>query len=278
MCGILDRAGAVLIEDCAHTMGAIWNGAKSGNFGAVACFSTQTYKHLNSGEGGLLTTNDPEIMAKAAILSGSYMMYAKHSARPDLAAFDEIRFQMPNCSCRMDNLRAAILRPQLAGLDTNIARWNRRYQILEQALSDVAGLRVPLRPHEEHFVGSSFQFLVPDWDAVRCRAFVDACGTRGVEVKWFGDANPVGFTSRYDSWSYAPKQSLPQTLSILSRLMDIRVPLSFSQDDCRKIAELIATEFRAAQQSGNQPKSGRARRSLGKRQGRIQMRPGASGS
>lgn len=41
-----------LVEDCAHTMGAHWNGVKSGNFGRVAAFSAQTYKHINSGEGG----------------------------------------------------------------------------------------------------------------------------------------------------------------------------------------------------------------------------------
>jgi dTDP-4-amino-4,6-dideoxygalactose transaminase len=57
--------GVILIEDCAHTMGASWNGKKSGSFGKLACFSTQTYKHLNSGEGGLLTTDDDEIMARA---------------------------------------------------------------------------------------------------------------------------------------------------------------------------------------------------------------------
>ena len=41
-----------LIEDCAHTMGARWKGVRSGNFGSLACFSAQTYKHVNSGEGG----------------------------------------------------------------------------------------------------------------------------------------------------------------------------------------------------------------------------------
>ena len=72
----------ILIEDCAHTMGAKWNGRHSGTYAQVACFSTQTYKHLNSGEGGLLTTNDPHIMASAIILSGSYMLYEKHGTIP----------------------------------------------------------------------------------------------------------------------------------------------------------------------------------------------------
>ena len=40
------------------------NREKSGNFGKVACFSTQTYKHINSGEGGIITTNDPKVAAR----------------------------------------------------------------------------------------------------------------------------------------------------------------------------------------------------------------------
>lgn len=236
-------ANVTLIEDCAHTMGASWNGTKSGNFGAMACFSTQTYKHLNSGEGGLLTTDDPELMAKATILSGSYMLYERHIARPDLETYDQIRFEMPNCSSRMDNLRASILRPQLASLDTNIERWNRRYRILENRLSGVDGVTVPERPPAERYVGSSFQFLVPDWADDLCRGFVKSCAGRGVEIKWFGDANPVGFTSRYDSWKYAPEQQLAKTLSVLARTMDLRIPLSFSEQDCALIADIIADEF-----------------------------------
>ena len=79
---IADRHNLAVIEDCAHTMGASWMGVKSGNFGKIAAFSTQSYKHLNSGEGGLLTTNDAELAAKAVIASGSYMFYANTARFP----------------------------------------------------------------------------------------------------------------------------------------------------------------------------------------------------
>lgn len=111
--GLCDRYGVVLVEDCAHTMGAAWNGKKSGCFGKIACFSTQTYKHLNSGEGGLLTTDDDEIIARAIIYSGSYMLYERHGTLPDRDVFTDIRLDTPNYSGRMDQLRAAILRAQL---------------------------------------------------------------------------------------------------------------------------------------------------------------------
>ena len=84
---ICRKRGIALIEDCAHTMGARWNGVLSGNFGTVACFSTQTYKHMNSGEGGLLTTDDSEIAARTTILSGSYMLYNRHGAGPQAPAY-----------------------------------------------------------------------------------------------------------------------------------------------------------------------------------------------
>jgi hypothetical protein len=48
----------------------------------MGCYSTQTYKHMNSGEGGLLVTDDEELAARAVLLSGSYMLYARHRAAP----------------------------------------------------------------------------------------------------------------------------------------------------------------------------------------------------
>jgi dTDP-4-amino-4,6-dideoxygalactose transaminase len=245
LCAILEEHDAVLVEDCAHTMGATWNGVKSGNFGAVGCFSTQTYKHINSGEGGFLTTNDPEIMARATILSGSYMLYEKHIARPEMKDYAQARYEMPNCSSRMDNLRAAILRPQLKTLDKNIKRWNTRYQVLETALRQIDGLSLSPRPQNEYYVGSSIQFLIPNWQQAQIEQFLKNCASRGVELKWFGNADPVGFTSRYDSWKYASKQNLEATISILNRVIDMRVPLSFDLDDCKLITEIIAEEFNA---------------------------------
>lgn len=155
---VCEEFGITLIEDCAHTMGARWKGVRSGNFGHVACFSTQTYKHINSGEGGLLTTNDGELASRAVVISGSYMNYAAHGAIPDEDTFQQTRLESPNCSARLDNLRAALIRAQLPMLEDNVRRWNARYSILQSGLSGVAGLRLPERRQHEDFVGSSIQF------------------------------------------------------------------------------------------------------------------------
>ena len=240
---ILDRHGASLIEDCAHTMGAAWAGRSSGTFGVAACFSTQTYKHINSGEGGFLTSNDSGLMARAVILSGSYMFYEQHTAGPAPHVYTDIRFDTPNCSGRMDNLRAAILLPQLSCLGDRVSRWNERYHAVASELYGVYGLKMPLRPPEEQFVGSSIQFLVPGISTSQANVLLVTCKKRGVELKWFGAAEPRGYTSHYSSWRYLGTQTLPQTDQVLHGLFDMRIPLTFSIDDCHLVGRIIRESF-----------------------------------
>ena len=242
MGALMDAAedlGLAVIEDCAHTMGAWWGNMKSGAHGLAACYSTQTYKHINSGEGGFITSDDEELMARATILSGSYMLYGRHESVPAGDVFDRVRLETPNCSGRMDNLRAAILRPQLAELDRLVDAWNVRYRAIEEILGTVPGVGLPKRPDQETYVGSSIQFQVSDLDEPGIRALVETCLARGVELKWFGDAEPIAFTSRYDSWRYLERQSLPETDRILASLLDMRIPLTFSVEDCRQIGRII---------------------------------------
>jgi len=240
LCALLDRAGVALIEDCAHTMCAAWDGGPSGTFGVAGCFSTQTYKHINSGEGGLIATDDDGLMARATVLSGSYMLHSRHEAAPAPDAFGDAPLECPNMSGRMDNLRAAVLRPQLAMLADNAERWNARYEIVTGALGDVPGLRLTERDPRETFVGSSIQFFFDDFSADQCEAFVALCRARGVELKWFGAPVAAGYTSTHHHWAYLPPQDLPQTDAILAALFDMRLPLTFSRDDCALIAAIIA--------------------------------------
>jgi dTDP-4-amino-4,6-dideoxygalactose transaminase len=239
--------GLQVIEDCAHTMGAAWKGVPSGRHGVIGCYSTQTYKHMNSGEGGLLVSDDPDVMARAVMLSGSYMLFGRHSVGPSVDRFENVKYETPNVSGRMDHLRAAILRPQLADLPAQVARWNALYRTVEEGLRNTPGLKIIERPPQESIVGSSIQFLLPGWSPDAIRALVAACAARGVELKWFGAAEPVAFTSRYDSWRYAPAQRLPKTDAILAGLIDMRLPLTFSEADARLIASIIRDEVMGAQ-------------------------------
>lgn len=237
---LCNKLGLQVLEDCAHTMGGAWEGKKSGNFGQVAAFSLQTYKHLNTGEGGLVVTDDAMIAARLIMHSGSYMLYERHGAAPKPEVFENIRLTSANMSGRMDNIRAAIGLSQMPGLDANCARWNSRYAILHKTIAAVAGLDIPLRDDRESFVGSSLQFRPTSLSLAQIPAFIEACAVQGVELKWFGDDKPKAFTSRYDSWHYIdPMPHLPNTLKALEKTLDLRVPLTFNDEDCYLIGAVI---------------------------------------
>ena len=237
---ICERHSITLIEDCAHTMGAKWNGKHTGSFGAAGCFSTQTYKHLNSGEGGLLVTNDEDVAAKAILYSGSYMLYEKHTARPSMEVFERYKKQIPNFSLRMSNLVAILIRSQLPQLDKQGQRWNERYYAIEEILRGTPHIYIPVREEKEQFVASSFQFTLLDATTEQMKQFINTCAERGVEIKWFGDFEPKGFTSRHESWQYLSEGGdLPNTAKVLDFLCDFRLPLTFTVEDCQLIAKII---------------------------------------
>jgi len=240
---ICARHGLALVEDCAHTMGAAWHGRATGTWGVAGCFSLQSYKHANAGEGGLLVTDDDDLAAQAILLSGSYMLYRSHLARPADAVFERWAPTTPNCSLRMSNLAAAIARPQLgATLRERAARWNRRYEWVVRALVGAPHLRVPQRDAREQFVASSVQFLV-ELPPAGVERFVAASAARGVHVKWFGAAAPAGFTSAWHHWRYlGVPQELDRAPRLLAQLCDLRLPLTLDEAAC----VALAAQLRAA--------------------------------
>jgi dTDP-4-amino-4,6-dideoxygalactose transaminase len=173
------------------------------------------------------------------------MLYERHWAGPPKEAFETIRYETPNISGRMDNLRAAILRPQLRALGVQCARWNERYFEIEKGLRNTPGLTVIERAKEETIVGSSIQFLLKGWDDDAVKDVMARCAKRGVELKWFGGAEPVGFTSRYDSWRYVDAPAMPASDAVLAGIVDMRVPLTFTLEDCAQIARIIKAEVAA---------------------------------
>ena len=74
----------MLLEDCAHSLGVTYKGEHTGHHGVVCCISSQSYKMINSGEGGFLLTDDDEMAAKAICYAGAYeKLYQKHVRRAE---------------------------------------------------------------------------------------------------------------------------------------------------------------------------------------------------
>jgi dTDP-4-amino-4,6-dideoxygalactose transaminase len=245
---VCDQYEVAVVEDCAHTMGAAWAGKPTGTWGRIGCFSVQSYKHANGGEGGLLVTDDDDIAAQAILYSGSYMHWCAHAVRPADEVFERWKYRIPNFSMRMSNLVAAIVRPQLGAVLTDrCRRWNQRYGWLAEGLGALPEVRVPYRPPQESYVQSSIQFLLPGFAAERMVRFTEAAAARGVNVKWFGAQEPVGFTSAWTHWRYAdPQQDLRNADRVVAALCDVRIPLSLTQAECQGIVAVIGEALQAS--------------------------------
>jgi dTDP-4-amino-4,6-dideoxygalactose transaminase len=231
--------GITLIEDCAHALGADWAGTPAGAFGQAACFSLQSAKHVNAGEGGVLVTDDPDLAARAILHSGSYMLYEQNGTVPPPEVMNRWRDACANFSLRMTPLVAALALPQLPLLAERVADWNRSHDRIAAALRRHPDIALPHRLPDEHYAQSSLQFRLPSRDRAGMQAFLAAARTAGVYVKWFGTEEAEGYTSNPGHWAGVDAASVPRALAIQASLCDIRLPLGLSAEDCDRVAAVL---------------------------------------
>lgn len=117
-----------IIEDCAQSLGAEYQGKKAGSLGDAGCLSFFPAKNLGAyGDGGMVVTNDPGIAEVVDILR-------KHGAR-----ISHYHLQ-PGFNSRLDTIQAAILKVKLKHLD----EWNelrrRRASLYTRLLSQIDGI------------------------------------------------------------------------------------------------------------------------------------------
>jgi dTDP-4-amino-4,6-dideoxygalactose transaminase len=230
-----ENQGVFLIEDCAHTTGAQFNGQPVGSFGIAGCFSFQTYKQLNGGEGGIITTNDEDLAARAILFSGSYMLYEQHKARPPIEVFEKWKTMTPNYSLRLNELTSAILIPQLDELKDKNQRWREIYGILQKGINMIDGLQVIQTNEAVLPAPTSFQFIIDSLDKIP--TFIQTAKEYGLNIKWFGADQPIGFTSNSKHWGYlSPPSSIHPSLQ---RLCDIRIPVTLTDEECHSLLEII---------------------------------------
>jgi dTDP-4-amino-4,6-dideoxygalactose transaminase len=232
--------GLRLVEDCAHALGAAWDGQAIGTFGEAAAFSAQTYKHLNAGEGGFLLLDDEDMAARAILHSGSYMLHGQHESRPGVETMARWSEATPNFSLRMTALAAALLRPQLRELPRRAARWSAIHDRIVAGLARSPHVRLP-QPHpKSRPAPTSVQFSVEGLDIAGMQAFLAHAGARGLPIKWFGGERPVGFTSAPRHWRFRGDDApLDRTHAILSNLCDIRTPVSMTDEECDLAAAIV---------------------------------------
>lgn len=236
---LCDAAGIPVIEDAAHSLGTEWGGRKIGTIGKVGCFSFQSYKLVNAGEGGILITDDPEIAARCVIMSGAYESnWKKHPGMQN--SYMLWQNKLPLYNMRMQNLSAAVIRPQLPLVAERVAKGRAGHDRVAGRLNQTARLHVPPPLGPEERAPDSIQFnLVGDWTDAEALQFQAEAKRRGVAVQVFGLSE--GNARAFWNWEFlGPQPDLPQTRAMLMRACDVRLPTRLTEAELDYIAEAIA--------------------------------------
>ena len=244
---LCDARGIPVIEDAAHSLGTLWHGRKIGTIGKIGCFSFQSYKMINAGEGGILITDDADLAARCVIMSGAYEHnWKKHKGPdgqndPELAmAFARWQNQLPLYNMRLQNLSAAVIRPQLPELARRVRDGLSNHDYVAARLNTSPWLDVPPPLAPEDRAPDSIQFNLVGFDTdASARAFATAAEARGVKVQIFGLSTDNA--RAFWNWHFIPGATpdLPRTRAMLMRACDVRLPVRLTRPELDFIAEAL---------------------------------------
>lgn len=235
---LTEAHGLPVIEDAAHSLGTTWNGKNIGTLGKIGCFSFQSYKMINAGEGGIMITDDAELAARAVIMSGAYEHnWSKHAIIGEEAA--KWQNKLPLYNMRMQNLSACVIRPQLPELARRVADGRANHDYVAERLTTSGYFAVPNPLKPELRAPDSIQFNLKDFSASQSKAFMDATKARGVSTQVFGLSKDNA--RAFWNWQFIPGDApdLPKTRAMLAKACDTRLPARLTRDELDYIADAL---------------------------------------
>ena len=235
---ICDKHGLTLIIDAAHAIGTKYNGKPEGSLGDMTCFSFHPVKTITSGEGGAITTNDPELYKKLHLAS-------QHGIVHDPADFVDknpegiwvYEMQTLGFNYRMTDFQAALLISQLKKL-TEFS--NRRKEIVKrynEAFADVPELfiqkEIPQSDTTRHLYIIQLKL-----DKLTCtrREFFDAMSAENVQCQVH--YVPVYFFPFYQKMGYE-KGLCPVAESIYKGIMSIPLYPMMTDEDVESVIAAV---------------------------------------
>ena len=241
---LCDAKGIPVIEDAAHSLGTLWRGRKIGTIGRIGCFSFQSYKMVNAGEGGILITDDADLVARAIIMSGAYEHnWRKHPVLHEACA--RWQNQLPLYNLRLNNLSAALIRPQLDALPQRVRDGRRNHDYVAAQLNQSPNLHVPAPLDGETRAPDSIQFNLVEFSDIETDTFVQAAADAGIKVQVFGRSDDNA--RAYWNWQFMPeRQDLPATRRMLMRACDVRLPVRLTVDELDVVADVLLSAAQTA--------------------------------
>lgn len=214
--------GLFVLEDAAHAHGATYKGRKTGSLGHIAAFSFYPGKNLGAyGDGGAITTSDPELDEKVRIL--------RYVGQRKKFVHEVIGFQE-----RLDPIQAAVLSVKLKRLDEWNSRRRRWAAIYDEMLAETP-LQLPYVEDDVYHVYYSYATIVPsEEERVELISYLLE---RGIGIFAMYPAL-VPLQGAYQDMGYS-EEDFPVSASYARRVMNLPMFETLREDEVRRTAETI---------------------------------------
>jgi dTDP-4-amino-4,6-dideoxygalactose transaminase len=224
---VAERHGLVVVEDAAQAHGARAYGRRVGGLGDAAAFSFYPSKNLGAlGDGGAVTTDDPELADRLRLLR-------------NYGTRNRYEIEIAGVNSRLAEIQAAVLGSKLPHLDDWNARRSRLAAVYDEVLAAVPGVRLPRSPDWAESAWHLYVIALDDRDGVR-----GVLAEEGVEALVHYPVMP------HLSPAYADLGLARGTFPVAERLADtvLSLPLypQLSVDDCERVGRLVAAATSAA--------------------------------
>ena len=231
MCSWLKDKNIFLFEDAAHSHGASLKGLKAGNIGDGAAFSFYSTKNMTTGEGGMITTNNPELANRCASIRSRGL-----NLKAGYEIFDEL-----GTNQRMTEVQALMGLSQLSRLDEFVAHRNmiaQTYSIFLKPLSEKGLIRLPLSNtgNSVHANWRYVVFLLKNKNREKLR---EQMAIHSVNIDWA--YQPLVHLQPIMKKLFNNQAgNLPLTEGLADTHFCLPIHLNISKDDAKYIGKLIS--------------------------------------
>jgi len=216
-----------VIEDAAQAIGARYHDQYVGNIGSCGCFSFFPSKNLGgAGDGGMITTNDPELAERISVLRD-------HGSRK------KYHYDLLGMNSRLDSLQAAILLVKFKHLDA-LSQARRRNADRYRQLFRQAGLEkliaLPVEPAGMHHVYNQFVIRTPERDQLR-----EHLGNVGIPTEIYYPS-PLHLQPAFAYLGYHPG-AFPQSEEASQHVLALPVFPQMTEDQQKMVVDQTAQFF-----------------------------------
>lgn len=247
---LAEQHGLYVIEDCAQAHGATYQGKRVGAIGHVGCWSFCQDKIMSTGgEGGMVTTNDPELWKRMWAYKDHGKSWEAVYEREHPPGFRWLHESF-GTNWRLTEMQSVIGRIQLRRMPAWNAARRANAERIWQAASQLSGLRVPEIPaHSEHAAYKCYVFIEPDalkagWDRDRVMNEIVAQG-----VPCFsGSCSEVYQEKAFDDTGWRPERPLPVARELGETSLMFLCHPTLTEEEIDKTCRVLHTVMQEATQ------------------------------